>query len=111
MGLFDQVKNLADVPDGQPFYLRGYEIRVKNTVYGEKEQFILRVAWREDGDTELYSGFSAGILSQLGNSDRRDFPALVKLETTPASPGRSGTRVFVPAQGEQMTISEEDIPF
>lgn len=111
MGLFDQVKNLADVPDGQPFYLMGFEIRLKNTVYGEKEQFILKIAWIENGKVELYSGFSAGILSQLGNSDRRDFPVLVKLQTTPASPGRSGTRVFVRAEAEQMTIPEEDIPF
>jgi len=113
MGLLDNVKEISELPDGRPFYLLSYDVRMKQTTYGEKERFVLRIAWQETGEAELYSGFSAGILAQLSNSDKRDFPAFVKLTTTPGSAGRSGTRKFVPADADvqESLTTDEDIPF
>jgi len=113
MGLFEDIKPINDLPDGKAFYLLGYQIKRKSTVYGEKDQFVLTVAWTEDGTAEKFSGYSAGILAQLGNSDRSDFPAWVKLETTMGSAGRSGTRRFIPAEQEVNTqlSADDDIPF
>lgn len=113
MGLFDEIQKIDEIPDGKPFYLLGFRTRMRNTIYGEKEQFILTVGWDENGTAEQFSGYSAGILSQLSNAEKREFPLLVKLETTPATAGRSGTRRFVPATTEdrQELIAQDEIPF
>src|SRR6266568_286130 len=107
MGLLEDIKPINELPDGRAFYLMGYSIKRKNTVYGEKDQFVITAAWTEDGTAEKFSGYSAGILSQLGNSDRSDFPVCVKLETTPAKAGRSGTRSFVTADKEETATKSE----
>ena len=115
MGLFDDIKPISDLPDGKPFLLLNYRVQNKDTVYGVKDQFVLTVAWDEDGLVELFSGYSAGVLAQLGNANRSDFPVWVKLETTSGTAGKSGTRKLVPSdKGDAIPVQaalDDDIPF
>lgn len=112
MALFDKVGRISDVPDGDPFLLIDYKMEMMNTQYGERECVFLRISKDAEGKSEPFwiQGFSAGLRSQLRNSDRSDFPVWVKFDTTEGGRGRSGTRIFVPADNEQLPL-DDDIPF
>ena len=115
MALYDKIeyKRIADIEDGKPFLLLDFAIKKVDTRYGQKDAFDLRLCWASDEEPEWYSGFSAGILSQLRNSSPDDFPTWASLETTEGKKGRSGTRILVPSGegGEQMALTDDDIPF
>lgn len=115
MALFDKVGRISELSDGEAFILLDYKTETMDTQYGERECVYLRIKRSEDGEAEWVQGFSAGIRSQLRNSEARDFPAWVKLDTTEGGRGRSGTRIFVPAdsddQGQLPIVTDEDIPF
>jgi hypothetical protein len=119
MALFDEVERLSDLPDGESFLLIDFRLRTTPTTYGEKEQIFLRIAKSDDSEPFWVSGFSAGILAQLRNSEARDFPVWVKLTTTEGTRGRSGTRRFVPSESagqlsltdDQLNGTDDDIPF
>jgi len=116
MGLYDkpEYKKIADIEDGIPFLLLDYTTKIVDTRYGPKESFDIRLSFSKDEDPEWYSGFSAGIISQLRNSSPDDFPTWAQLATTEGKKGRSGTRIFEPAEepGEQTSLlTDDDIPF
>lgn len=114
MALFDKVGRISELSDGEPFILLDFKTEMMNTQYGERECVYLRIKHSDEEEAEWVQGFSAGIRSQLRNSDRNDFPALVKLSTTEGGRGRSGTRVFVPAEPDEVQAqltTDDDIPF
>jgi hypothetical protein len=113
MALFDKVGRISDVPDGEPFIVLDFKTQQMDTTYGPRECIYLRIKRADDDEPEWIQGFSAGLLSQLRNSERKDFPAWVKLTTTEGGRGRSGTRIFEPAEdnGEQLVLTDDDIPF
>lgn len=116
MALYDKIeyKRIADIEDGKPFLLLDYSIKKVPTIYGEKDAFDIRICWSTDEEPEWYSGFSAGVLSQLRNASPDDFPTWSKLVTTePKKKGRSGTRILEPASEDeaQQTLTDDDIPF
>jgi hypothetical protein len=116
MALYDKIeyKRIADIEDGTPFLLLDFSIKKVPTRFGEKDAFDIRLSWSTDGEPEWYSGFSAGIISQLRNSAPDDFPTWAMLDTTEGKSGKSGTRIFVPASENaegQQTLTDDDIPF
>jgi len=116
MGLYEkpEYRKIADIEDGIPFLLLDYRTKMVDTRYGQKESFDLRLSFSKDEDPEWYSGFSAGILSQLHNSSPDDFPTWAQLTTTEGKKGRSGTRIFEPAEDPgdgQLSLTDDDIPF
>jgi hypothetical protein len=115
MALYDKPEyhRISEIEDGRPFLLLDFAIKKVPTRFGEKDAFDLRLCWEADADPEWYSGFAAGILSQLRNSEPDDFPTWAALTTTEGKKGRSGTRLLEPASepGEQMSLTDDYIPF
>lgn len=114
MALYDKIeyKRIADIEDGTPFLLLDFSVKSVPTRFGVKDAFDIRICWSTDGEPEWYSGFSAGVLSQLRNSAPDDFPTWACLATTEGKKGKSGTRILEPAfePGEQTTLTDDDIP-
>jgi hypothetical protein len=116
MGLYDKpkYKKISEIENKIPFLLLDFRTKTVDTRYGPKESFDLRISFDKDEDPEWVSGFSAGILSQLRNSSPDDFPTWAKLTTTEGKKGRSGTRIFEPAEDPgdgQQVLTDDDIPF
>lgn len=115
MALYDKIeyKRIADIEDGRAFLLLDFSIKKVATRFGEKDAFDIRLCWATDEEPEWYSGFSAGVLSQLRNSAPDDFPTWACFATTEGKKGKSGTRILEPASepGEQLPLTDDDIPF
>ena len=115
MALYDKIeyKRIADIEDGKAFLLLDFSIKKVDTRFGQRDAFDIRICWSTEDEPEWYSGFSAGVLSQLRNSSPEDFPTWACLETTEGKKGRSGTRILSPASepGEQLPLTDDDIPF
>lgn len=126
MGLFDKpqfadgsLKELQDVA----FVLVGASTRDVNTKFGERTALDLKVEIL--GEVYTYSGFSAGILQQINNSDESDYPTRCTIETVPLKNGNHTTQL-VPLADEDDALpnveppatiansapeAEDDIPF
>lgn len=113
MGLFDQpeVKERdGDLPElhGRVFRLVGVGLRDVTTVYGPTKAIDLHIL--VDGETKIYSGFSAGIARQVGQSDPGDFPCWARIETVPLKGGKHTTELVF-ARDENDTPADDDLPF
>lgn len=117
MALFDkpEYKNISEIEDGTPFILLQTATREVDTKFGRRTAFDLRIQLSGDEEPEWYSGFAAGVLRQVQQSDPSDFPTWAKLNTSEGKGGRSGTRYFEPLlddEGNPVPFQEgDDIPF
>lgn len=115
MGLYDKPEyhRISEIDDGRAFLLLDFSIKKVPTRFGEKDAFDMRLCFSPEEDPEWYSGFAAGVLSQLRNSSPDDFPTWACFATTEGKKGRSGTRILEPASepGEQLPLTDDDIPF
>lgn len=117
MGLFDKPGDLADGKlkeiVGLPVFITKIETRDVNTMYGPGTALDVYIQTDKDGETgRMYSGFAAGILRQVRDSDEGDFPVWAVIREKPLADGKS-TLILEPCQ-EEMDFSRadpEEIPF
>jgi hypothetical protein len=114
MGLFDKpeegydgkIRELVELP----IFVQGFELRDVDTMYGPGTAIDLTIL--VNGERKVYSGFGAGILRQLKDSDPSEFPLWCKIQEKELR-GNKSTLVLVPsseAEAQQMT-TDDDIPF
>lgn len=118
MGLFDPIQerdyDLRDVMN-QPLHILRAELRKTNTVYGATEAIDLFID--VNGDEKYVSGFSKGIVRQIKQSNRRDFPVWAEIREKPLGNGKTTTELYPCAEGpSQLPLvaqegSDDDIPF
>lgn len=113
MGIFDQpdVKERdGDLPElhGKVFRLVGVGLRDVTTVYGPTKAIDLHIL--VDGETKIYSGFSAGIARQVAHSVPSDFPTWARIETVPLKGGKYTTELVM-ASDENDKPADDDLPF
>lgn len=121
MGLFDKpsdgFRNLKELFDGRPFRILSAGTREVETVYGPGTAVVFmidRVGHETFDPPQEFSGFSAGILQMVRQSDPADFPTWARIADKQLSQGRS-TRVLTPVSEDDLAslggMDDDDIPF
>lgn len=119
MGLWDKPgsgTSLKELYGGRPFRLLGIEVREVETMYGPGNALDLTTDQGEGTESELYSGFSAGILAMARSAQDEDFPVWVRIVNKPLGAGKSTTVLEAVSDDDVAAIETalatgDDIPF
>jgi len=111
LGIFDKPQmrdgDLRDLV-GTPLHIVGIGTREVTTIYGKNTAVDLHV--EINGETKLYSGFSAGIQRQAKQATEDEFPLWAMIVDLPLGNGKSTTEL-VPCEPGQSVVADDDIPF